>query len=565
MFDTLTRSFIPSRDGTDLQAAFQLIPDEIMSPSSRHRRRTMPETDVQMGMYEPPTYVFAEEANETYSMLLSTELFGPESHMASSPSSYGHTGILSPPRGGASTPQTSSPSGTRTSRADSLPASNSKKNLLSFRSPNSGSTTPTRRRERPLTGAQLASAGRLREATSWMGDTDLYGSQLQRSSAPYISPTASPGHLTPNLLSPHDQVDSPNHNVFNTSPVKPESQRLLLNARKSTRVVSKVPYKVLDAPELADDFYLNLVDWSSQDVLSVGLGKCVYLWSATTSSVTKLCDLQGVQDSITGLSWAERGQYLAVGTQAGLVQIWDVEKEKLLRTMMGHTARVGALAWNNHVLSTGSRDRTIYHRDVRVPEHHIKTLLGHRQEVCGLKWNPARDQLASGGNDNKLLIWDRLSDTPLYRFTEHTAAVKAIAWSPHQQGLLASGGGTADMKIRFWNTQTGTALSMIETGSQVCNLAWNKTANEVISTHGYSSGHVHNQIQLWRYPSLTQVATLTGHTMRVLYLAMSPSGKSIVTGAGDETLRFWDLGTPARESMDRADDRSLQASFMKLR
>jgi cell division cycle 20-like protein 1 (cofactor of APC complex) len=30
-----------------------------------------------------------------------------------------------------------------------------------------------------------------------------------------------------------------------------------------------------------------------------------------------------------------------------------------------------------------------------------------------------------------------------------------------------------------------------------------------------------------------------GHSSRVLYLSMSPSGESIVTGAGDETLRFW--------------------------
>lgn len=38
---------------------------------------------------------------------------------------------------------------------------------------------------------------------------------------------------------------------------------------------------------------------------------------------------------------------------------------------------------------------------------------------------------------------------------------------------------------------------------------------------------------------MQQVATLTGHTLRVLYLAMSPDGQTIVTGAGDETLRFW--------------------------
>jgi len=57
---------------------------------------------------------------------------------------------------------------------------------------------------------------------------------------------------------------------------------------KPARKVSKLPFKVLDAPQLQDDFYLNLVDWSSQNMLAVGLGTEVYIWSACTSSVTKL-------------------------------------------------------------------------------------------------------------------------------------------------------------------------------------------------------------------------------------------------------------------------------------
>ena len=44
------------------------------------------------------------------------------------------------------------------------------------------------------------------------------------------------------------------------------------------------------------------------------------------------------------------------------------------------------------------------------------------------------------------------SNAPVSKFSKHKAAVKAISWSPHQHGLLASGGGTADRKIRFWNT-----------------------------------------------------------------------------------------------------------------
>lgn len=203
--------------------------------------------------------------------------------------------------------------------------------------------------------------------------------------------------------------------------------------------------------------------------------------------------------------------------------------------MPGHSARAGALAWNEHILSSGSRDRTILHRDVRQAAPWFKKLQGHKQEVCGLKWNIEDGQLASGGNDNKLLVWDRLANEPLHKFTEHKAAVKAIAWSPHQRGILASGGGTADRTIRFHNTLTGAKLQELDTGSQVCNLSWSKNSNEIVSTHGFSQ----NQVVIWKYPSMQQVASLTGHTYRVLYLAMSPDGQTIVTGAGDETLRFW--------------------------
>lgn len=343
------------------------------------------------------------------------------------------------------------------------------------------------------------------------------------------------GHPTPSRTpqSRHGPNLNTQSDLYSLSPVRFDSQRLLLSPRKAPRAVSKVPFKVLDAPDLADDFYLNLVDWGGSNILGVGLGSCVYMWNSTSGRVTKLCDLQ--DDIVTSVSWIQRGTHVSIGTNKGLVQIWDAEKQRRLRTMTGHTARVGALAWNDHILTSGSRDRLIYHRDVRQPDQYLRKLVGHKQEVCGLRWNTEDGQLASGGNDNKLMVWDKLSETPLYKFSEHTAAVKAIAWSPHQRNLLASGGGTADRRIKFWNTTTGQCVQELDTGSQVCNLAWSKNSNELVSTHGYSQ----NQIVVWKYPSMTQVASLTGHTYRVLYLAMSPDGQTVVTGAGDETLRFW--------------------------
>lgn len=358
---------------------------------------------------------------------------------------------------------------------------------------------------------------------------------------------------------PRRCMDGCEYSPYSLSPIGSKSQKLLRSPRKAVRKISKIPFKVLDAPELQDDFYLNLVDWSSQNVLSVGLGTSVYLWSACTSQVTRLCDLSTDSDTVTSVSWSERGNQVAVGTHNGFVQIWDVAVTKKLSTLEGHTARVGALAWNGDILSSGSRDRFILQRDVRtpsiVPE---RKLAGHKQEVCGLKWSPDHQHLASGGNDNKLFVWNLTSSGPVQTYTDHQAAVKAIAWSPHQHGLLASGGGTADRCVRFWNTLTGQPLQCVDTGSQVCNLAWSKHSNELVSTHGYSQ----NQILLWKYPSLVQIAKLTGHSFRVLYLAMSPDGEAIVTGAGDETLRFWNVFSKTRSTKE---SKSVLNLFTRIR
>jgi cell division cycle 20, cofactor of APC complex len=177
---------------------------------------------------------------------------------------------------------------------------------------------------------------------------------------------------------------------------------------------------------------------------------------------------------------------------------------------------------------------------VRIHDHQVAALYHHTQEVCGLRWSSDGTRLASGGNDNQLNIWDvngANNEQPLFSFNQHQAAVKALSWCPFQSNLLASGGGTADRCIRFWNTSTGACLNTIDTKSQVCQILWSTHYKELVSSHGYSQ----NQLIVWKYPSMTKIAELKGHTSRVLQLAQSPDGETVVSGAGDETLRFWKI------------------------
>jgi cell division cycle 20-like protein 1 (cofactor of APC complex) len=74
---------------------------------------------------------------------------------------------------------------------------------------------------------------------------------------------------------------------------------------------------VLDAPTLQDDYYLNLLDWSSENYIAVGLDKEVYTWSACNNKVVKLCDFQDPEDMVCSVEWSQRGSHLAVGNNFG--------------------------------------------------------------------------------------------------------------------------------------------------------------------------------------------------------------------------------------------------------
>ena len=321
---------------------------------------------------------------------------------------------------------------------------------------------------------------------------------------------------------------------------------------KNQKKINPKPYKELLTSNLIDDFYLNLLDWSCKDQIAVGCTTSVVLWNnnKTQSEILLNYPYENLEESenyvdkyVSSLIWSNEGDKLAVGHSLGCVEIYDVNKKKLISSYGGHTSRVGVVSWNGNIISSGSKDCHIITRDIRCKnnnENIIITYEGHTQEVCGLKWSFDGSQLASGGNDNNLMIWTLHSTKPIMCNNSHLAAVKAIAWSPHQHNILASGGGTADRTIRFWNTSTFENVLKYDTGSQVCNLVFSKTSNELISTHGFSL----NQINIWKLPNLTKTATLIGHTFRVLYLGLSPNGQNIVTGAGDQTLKFWNVFPP---------------------
>ncbi|KFA53684.1 hypothetical protein S40293_03858 [Stachybotrys chartarum IBT 40293] len=361
---------------------------------------------------------------------------------------------------------------------------------------------------------------------------------------------------SPNTVAYQDSLASAcgvnlNTRILEFKPAPPESSkpidlrqqynRPLKNANASSaqmrRRIATAPERVLDAPGLIDDYYLNLLDWSSGNQVAIGLERNVYVWSADEGSVD--CLLETSADTyVSSVKWSGDGAYVGVGLGSGEVQIWDVAEKQKIRSMFGHDTRVGVMGWSKHLLSTGARSGLVYNHDVRIAEHKVAELVSHTSEVCGLEWRSDGAQLATGGNDNLVSIWDARSlSVPKFTKTNHKAAVKALAWCPWNMNLLATGGGSYDRHIHFWNTTSGARVNSIDTGSQVTSLRWSPHYREIVS----SSGFPDNSLSIWSYPTLVRNVEIPAHESRVLHSCLSPDGQMLATAAADESLKFWKI------------------------
>lgn len=299
------------------------------------------------------------------------------------------------------------------------------------------------------------------------------------------------------------------------------------------RHISSTPERILDAANLVDEYYYNVLDCSINNVVAVALQSSLYMWDWETENITTL---PREEENVSGVKWCGDGVRLASSTERGDVVVWDTTTGKDVGIFAAHDQRVCGLAWgaSGCLLASGSKDATVVLNDTRsrIAAH---TLKGHTSEVCGLQWSLGDMFLASGGDDNQLLVWDtRRLDVPMHSFA-HKSAVKGIAWNPVQPYLLVSGGGIEDQSLRFWSVDTGECVRAVPTGSQVCGIVWNHAGTELCSCHGYPN----NQLTLWKYPSLNRIVELTGHRSRVLHLCLSADGQTVISAASDETVRFW--------------------------
>ncbi|CCK67850.1 Ama1p KNAG_0A01610 [Huiozyma naganishii CBS 8797] len=344
--------------------------------------------------------------------------------------------------------------------------------------------------------------------------------------------------------------------------------------RAAKRAKSHMPFRVLDAPCLRNDFYSNLISWSARsgNVL-VALGCSVYLWVEEKGALPILMHsyLHNQHDVVTCVSFDKMSSKFLIGTKRGLVILFD-EEECLKKFESNHSVPPGGhskysyrtlvpksvtcIEWFGGRTGDVEINRRLLvgedNGDVSLVEINTVTntmllkmkFSAHGQQVCGLSINYNNKLIAVGGNDNACTIWDisDIHEPSLKNIFPHSAAVKAVAFCPWSKSLLATGGGSKDRTIKFWHVGTGTLINEIRAKAQVTSLIWSPRYKQIAATFGFSNVRDPVLLKLYSYPQLEKILEVKSPTpLRALSSSLSPTGSSICVATTDETLRFYKL------------------------
>ena len=220
----------------------------------------------------------------------------------------------------------------------------------------------------------------------------------------------------------------------------------------------------------------------------------------------------------------------------------------------GHTQKINALAisLDSSMLASGSEDNTILLWDVE-KGHRRGTLKGHKQSVKVVTFSPTENNLlASGSSDGTVRFWDTntMQETSVFA-SGYTDSVKAVVFSTDDTMLVnAASNGT----VQIWDVKKGRELpspsvthydaTIASAFSSDATLFASHGAKTIVESHGSGIFIIttpEDVTRLYGLPTGEEFLTLQG---QIKALALSPDNKILATSDTDVT-RLWDVKTGA--------------------
>jgi WD40 repeat protein len=263
---------------------------------------------------------------------------------------------------------------------------------------------------------------------------------------------------------------------------------------------------------------------------------------APNAVATQLLQVDVFAFAIHNVTFSADGKILATGEGFGNVRLWNTATGELLQSLKAHKDWGFTVAWlpGGKQLATGGGDNLVHIFDPAKGDQPLKTFAGHSNDVHAVVVDSKGSTLMSAGDDGRILIWEIGTGKLLHSLPGHDKQIPALALSPDDR-LLASG--SRDDTIRIWDVSHGQLLTTLRGHT-------NDVMSVKFSTRGdlLASGSYDGTVRIWQVASGKPVKALVGHTSWVYGVAFSPDSMRLAS-AGDHSVRVWNVETGRMESV----------------
>jgi WD40 repeat protein len=234
------------------------------------------------------------------------------------------------------------------------------------------------------------------------------------------------------------------------------------------------------------------------------------------------------------LAYANDGQILAAGGGNDPVRLWNPKTGEMVRELNEPWVHAMSFSPSGETLLFGGYQRVIKLWNFRLNKE-TGRLDGHKATVKAIVVSPDASTIISGSQDGAIYLWDMNNKRKVAELPGHIDEVNALAYYADKEnnGFLASAG--SDRVIIVWNMETNTAKLKFDAGCGVYALAVSADGKTL-----YSAGDDY-LIRRWDVASGKQTGTFKGHDGIIVSLILQ--GDTIVSGALDKTIRFWNAKT----------------------
>ncbi len=305
----------------------------------------------------------------------------------------------------------------------------------------------------------------------------------------------------------------------------------------------------------------------SQILATGGADDTIKLWSVDSGQL--IDELEGHSDEILGLNFSPElalreadlrdqtvNTLLASASTDGTVRLWTVRSS---RKLLAHNNRIFDMAFrpDGRVLASSGVNTIRFWRQGQMEDsfqkgHSIQAVSNdnssnNSSNILSISYSPDGQFLVSGDADGNLKLWspNNHKGEALKQTKIHDQAIHHVEFNSDGK-IIASGGSSGD--IQLWD-QDLKAIGRLNQNGVITSFVFVPHSTLLIAAGQASDSNAQfeNSVKVWdlsrSFQGAESLQTIQsdngGHYANITSLAISPGGKTLVSGDADGQLKLW--------------------------